>query len=149
MDSHWENKYPLVTVHALERIEALLHHAPILLSTRTSTSPSPIKPQFKFELGWLLRDDFDDLVKKIWSQPVVGDSARQQWNNKICIMRKFLRERMCSIIDELDKIIELRPLSASESDLKRHSNEQVGRMLREEELKWYQRSKAQFILQGA
>ena len=39
-------------------------------------------------------------------------------------------------------------MSATESDLKRHSNEQVGRMLREEELKWYQRSNPQFILQG-
>ena len=102
------------------------------------------------------------MVKRIWSQPVVGDSAIQRWNNKMRNLRKFLRgwarhttgmlkkekERLCSIIDELDKLAESRPLSANESDLKRHSNEQVGRMLREEELKWYQRSKAQFILKG-
>ena len=73
MDSCWENKYPLVTVRALERIEAFSDHAPILLSTGTLTPPG--KHQFKFKLGWLLRDGFDDLVKRIWPQPVVGDSA--------------------------------------------------------------------------
>ena len=89
MDSSWEDKYPLVTVRALERIEAFSDHAPILLSTG-SLQP-PVKPQFKFELGWLLRDGFDDLVKRIWSQPVVGDSGIQRWNNKMRNLRKFLR----------------------------------------------------------
>ena len=114
MDSRWEDKHPLVTVRALERAEAFSDHAPILLSTGSSTSP--IKPQFKFELGWLLRDGFDDLVKRIWAQPAVGNSPIQRWNYKMRNMRKFLRgwarhttgmlkkekERMCSIIDELD-----------------------------------------------
>ena len=35
-----------------------------------------------------------------------------------------------------------------EIELKSQSNAQIARMLREEELKWYQRSKAQFILEG-
>ena len=43
---------------------------------------------------------------------------------------------------------ETRLLTAQEIELKSQSNAQVARMLREEELKWYQRSKAQFILEG-
>ena len=89
MESHWEDKYPLVTVRALERIEAFSDHAPILLSIGTLL-PS-VKSQFKFELGWLLRDGFDDLVKKIWAEPVVCVSAIQRWNIKIRKLRKFLR----------------------------------------------------------
>jgi endonuclease/exonuclease/phosphatase family metal-dependent hydrolase len=50
MSTDWEDKYPLVTVRALERIEDLSDHAPLLLSTGT------LKPnarhRFKFELGW-------------------------------------------------------------------------------------------------
>ena len=34
------------------------------------------------------------------------------------------------------------------SELKSQSNAQIAKLLREEELKWYQRSKAQFILEG-
>ena len=36
MSTDWEFKYPLVTVRALERIEALSDHAPLLLSTGTT-----------------------------------------------------------------------------------------------------------------
>src|SRR3954464_13559692 len=35
MNTDWEDKYPLVTVRALERIDDLLDHAPLLLSTET------------------------------------------------------------------------------------------------------------------
>jgi len=35
MSTDWEDKYPLVTVRALERIEDLSDHAPLLLSTGT------------------------------------------------------------------------------------------------------------------
>jgi hypothetical protein len=63
MSTDWEDKYPLVTVRALERIEDLSDHVPLLLSTGT------LKPnarhRFKFELGWLLRDGFDDMVKRV------------------------------------------------------------------------------------
>jgi hypothetical protein len=32
MDTNWEEKYPLVSVHVLERIEALSDHCPLLLT---------------------------------------------------------------------------------------------------------------------
>jgi hypothetical protein len=38
MDSDWENKFPMVSMRALEHIEALLDHATILLTT---VSPRP------------------------------------------------------------------------------------------------------------
>jgi hypothetical protein len=45
-------------------------------------------------------------------------------------------------------LAEVRPLSTQEIELKSQSNAQVANLLREEELKWYQRSKSQFILEG-
>ena len=50
IDTGWENKYPLVSVRALERIDSLSDHAPILLDTG-ETKLHGKKPQFKFELG--------------------------------------------------------------------------------------------------
>jgi hypothetical protein len=43
------------------------------------------------------------------------------------------------IIDDLEALAEV---------LKSQSNAQIASLLREEELKWYQRSKSQFILEG-
>ena len=52
IDTKRENKYPLVSVRALERIDSLSDHAPILLDTG-DTKLHGKKPQFKFELSWL------------------------------------------------------------------------------------------------
>ena len=70
MDSDWEVKFPMASVRVLERIEALSDHAPILLTTGSQIIHS--KHQFKFELGWLDRDGFDDMVKMVWARPVNG-----------------------------------------------------------------------------
>ena len=70
MDTEWELKFPLVTVRALERIEALSDHAPIILDSN-STKPVARCP-FKFELGWMHREGFVDMIKNIWERPAVG-----------------------------------------------------------------------------
>ena len=56
--------------------------------------------------------------------------------------------RLSSIIDELEAFAEVRPLSTQDIDLKNRSNAAMAGILREEEIKWYQRSKAQFFLEG-
>ena len=160
IDTDWESKFPLVSVRALERIEGLSDHAPILLTTGF---PRPqCKPRFKFELGWMHREGFHEMIKRIREIPVVGASPIQRWNNKIRALRTHLvgwarhtsgllkkeKERLSSIIDALEALAEVRLLSAQEIELKSQSNAQIAKLLREEELKWYQRSKAQFILEG-
>jgi hypothetical protein len=63
MDTDWEDKYPMVSVRALERIEKMSDHAHIHLTTGTSR---PLcKRLFKFELGWLQREGFHDMVKNV------------------------------------------------------------------------------------
>jgi hypothetical protein len=72
MDTGWEYKFPLVPVQGLELIEALSDHAPILLPKGT---PRPqFKYEFKFELGWLHREGFSDMVKKVWEKPVTSQN---------------------------------------------------------------------------
>jgi hypothetical protein len=90
------------------------------------------KHQFELELGWLHCDGFYNMVKKVWAKPVTHTpSALKKW--------KF---RLASIIDHhLERTAKVRPLYVQETELKIHSGAQLARFLREEELKWYQRSK--------
>ena len=102
------------------------------------------------------------MVKNVWERPAVGRTPIQRWNFKIRAARQFLtgwakytsgiykkeKLRLSTIIADLDKIAETRTLSQHEIDIKNQSNEQMARLLREEELKWYRRSGAQFILEG-
>jgi hypothetical protein len=53
-----------------------------------------------------------------------------------------------NFIDNLKATAEVRSLLPQEIELKSESNAQIAKLLREEELKWYQRSKSQFILEG-
>ena len=160
MDTDWESKFPMVSVRALPRMEAISDHAPILLTTG---SPRPQhRRKFKFELGWLRRDGFYDMVKEVWDKPVAEPTPIHKWNNKMRALRKFLRGwarhtagilkkeklRLSSIIDDLEALAEIRALSDLELEIKSQLNAKLARMLREEELKWYQHSKSQFILKG-
>jgi hypothetical protein len=58
----WEEKYPLTTVRALSR--EVSGHTPLLLNFGDS-SLMTTQPMFKFELGWLLREGFMDIVRDI------------------------------------------------------------------------------------
>ena len=51
-------------------------------------------------------------------------------------------------LDELDKKAEITPLQPVEIDLKHVLNERLAELLREEELKWYQRAKVKNLLVG-
>jgi hypothetical protein len=154
MDADWESKFPMVFVRALERIEGLSDHAPILLTTGVPKPPS--NHRFKFELGWLQRDGFHNMVKSVWDRPVDAASPIQRWNNKIRALRSHLsgcarhvsgvlkkeKLRLSSIIDDFEALAEVGPLSTQEIELKNQSNAKIASLLREEELKWYQRSKS-------
>ena len=51
-------------------------------------------------------------------------------------------------LDELDKKAEITPLQPVEIDLKHVLNERLAELLREEELKWYQRAKVKKSTSG-
>ena len=71
ISTEWEQKYPLATVDALSR--EISDHTPLLLNSgEENKSKSQTQPQFKFELGWLLRDDFFELVSEVWKKENKG-----------------------------------------------------------------------------
>jgi hypothetical protein len=55
---------------------------------------------------------------------------------------------MPSIIDDLEAIAEVRLLTTHEIELKSQYNVKLAGLLYQEEVKWYQRSKTQFMLEG-
>jgi hypothetical protein len=145
MGTDWEDKYPIVSVRALERIERLSDHAPILLTTG---SPKLFcKHPFKFDLGWLQREGFHDMVKNVWDIPVSGNTLILRWNNKMRAMRKHLlgwashtagilkkvKLRLSTIIDELEALAEVRLLSSVKIDLQSQANAQIAALLCEED----------------
>jgi hypothetical protein len=102
------------------------------------------------------------MVKAVWDRPTTAVSTIQRWNYKIRALHSHLsgwawnvmgvlkkeRLRLSSIIDDLEALAEVGPLSAHEIELKNQSYAKIASLLHEEELKWYQLSKCRFILEG-
>lgn len=84
----WEQHFPLATVIALSR--DISDHTPLLLNAGEELSPKA-PPLFKFELRWLLREGFLELVSEIWHKESRGSTAQQVWQNKIRKIRQLLR----------------------------------------------------------
>jgi mannosylglycoprotein endo-beta-mannosidase len=127
-----------------------------------NNSSSTYQPQFKFELGWLLKDGFCEMVSQVWQNTLVLGLPIDRWQMKIRRLRQHLRgwakhvsgvykkEKITLLnkLDELDKKVEHTLLNDSERDLKHVLNERLAELLREEELKWYQRAKVKHLLEG-
>jgi hypothetical protein len=60
-----EQNFPFATVEALNR--EISYHTPLLLSTREKDK-SKKQPPFKFELGWLLKEGFFEVVSEVWKK---------------------------------------------------------------------------------
>ena len=159
MSTEWKSKYPLVTVQALDR--GVSDHTPLLLDTGAAAFAGNCR-QFKLELGWFHREDFHDRVVEIWNRPVKGRNVVQRWNNKMSALRRHLRgwaahtcgtyklekAHLQATIDALDINAEIQGLSDIEREQLAQSRDQLARILREEELKWYQRAKTSDGLLG-
>ena len=114
MATEWEEKFPLSNVIALTR--DISDHTPLLLNTGDSSSNFNQR-QFKFELGWLLRDGFMDMVKEVWESENLGSTPLERWQAKIRKLRQHLRgwakntsgvlkkekKKILDILDSLDK----------------------------------------------
>ena len=88
VSTEWEQHYPLATIVASSR--EISDHTPPLLSTGEEGKGS-MQHMFKFELSWLLKENFFDLVSEVWNKENRGNNALQKWQNKIRRLRQFLR----------------------------------------------------------
>jgi hypothetical protein len=132
----------------------------LLLDTGIPSQPN--LQRFKFELSWLFKNDFYEMVARTWRSEKRGSNVIEIWQNKIRALRRYLRgwaknnngafkmekKEIISKLDELDKKAEGTLLAPHEVDLRQCLRTQLIQLLREEEVKWYQRSKTEKIIYG-
>jgi hypothetical protein len=159
VSTEWEQEFPLTNVVALSR--GISDHTHLLLDTGRAPS-SNNQPLFKVELGWLLRDGFVDMVKGIWESVDDEVDSMRHWQSKIRRVRQHLqgwaknvssankkeKKELLDRLDVLDQKAETSLLTTQEVDLKQYLYNRLSQLLREEELKWHQRSKAKHLLEG-
>jgi hypothetical protein len=157
--TEWEINFPLAKVEA--RDQNISDHTPLVVSTGASTHQSRSRP-FRFERGWLLKEGFYDMVANIWRSENSGSSPLQRWQSKIRRLRQHLRgwasnmagsykkekNTRMGLLQDLDKKAEIDRLYDHDIDLKHYLKERLVSLLREEEIKWYERAKVKTLLEG-
>ena len=88
MSTEWEQKFPLVTVRALTR--TVSDHTPLLLESGEASHKGN-NTHFSFELAWLRRAGFFEMVTSEWCTVQSGNTPIGRWQNKIGHLRQFLR----------------------------------------------------------
>ena len=68
----WEQKYPLVSVHATQR--AISDHTPLLIDSGDATHIGN-KNTFSFEFSWFEKENFMAIITREWVKPVSGRSS--------------------------------------------------------------------------
>jgi hypothetical protein len=125
-------------------------------------SSSKNQPMFKFELGWPLGDGFMEMVRNVWDSVKDEEESMRYWQSKIRRLHQHLKgwvkhtsgiikkekKDLLDKLDSLDKKAKYTLLSPQELDLKQCMSSHLSHLLREEEIKWYQRSKANHLLEG-
>jgi hypothetical protein len=103
----------------------------------------PCKRPFKFEHGWLKRDDFSDLVKLVWEKHVAGLNTIQRWNKEIIRyayipwwmgvtyiwVAKDEKLRLSSLTDDIEVTAYVRLLTMQEIEMKCCSNTWLAELL--------------------
>jgi hypothetical protein len=62
----------------------------VSLCLKTYFAP-PLVRDFRYELCWMLRPNFRNLVEKIWSLPVRGKKSIEIWKEKTKRLKKMLK----------------------------------------------------------
>jgi hypothetical protein len=121
----WEQKFPLVSVRALTRAGS--DHTPLLIDTGEQAHREN-KAHFSFELAWLKKEGFYDLIAREWGSVTHGHNPLVLWQNKIRHLQKKLKGwaknlsgfykkekcRLLELIDRLDLKAESTPLTIAE-----------------------------------
>ena len=84
----WEQKFPLVTVHAMTRTGS--DHTPLIIDSGVQAHLGN-KRNFSFELSWLRKEGFHEMIVKEWQSTPGGSTPTKTWQNKIRHIRQFLR----------------------------------------------------------
>jgi hypothetical protein len=152
MSSSWEDLFPLVTVHKLVR--EVSDHNPLILDTLEIREKSR---EFRFEKRWLGEENFLDRIRRCWSQQVFASNSLERLQKKLKNVKMALKGRGADIkkkrtisseLKDLEGLEETGPLSPTQRKRKIMLQQEMLKILDNEESFWRQRSRENWLLQG-
>ncbi|KAL7247368.1 hypothetical protein ACSBR2_002308 [Camellia fascicularis] len=152
-NTEWRTLFPEGYVRNLPRTYS--DHSPLLIHTQGTNPSNPPCNVFKFQAAWLSHEDFSTVIENNWPRQnnnLLGNldfmtSALQDWNKNI-FGNIFRRKRwLLGRINRI-QISQARTYSHNLHKLENELTTEYNRVLYQEELFWFQKSRVNWITQG-
>jgi ribonuclease HI len=149
----WRLDFPDGYIKVLTRLEFSDHH-PILISPLEA--PHPVAPrQFRFESAWLMEESYNDMVRQCWkSESVIPQNLisveKNIKNRKFQTIDQVLhkKKRILARIAGVQNCIQNGRSSSGLHKLENKLQIELHDILKKEELMWFQRSRAKWLIDG-
>jgi hypothetical protein len=152
-NSKWSLSFPDGFVKVLARVDFSDHH-PIIISPREA--PHLVAPrQFRFESAWLLETTYMDMMGASWNneESITNNLSNvereiKEWKyqtfDQVLHQKRKLNARIGGIQYNMQRGLNRIGLAR----LERRLQEELSSVLKKEELMWYQRSRAKWLVDG-
>jgi hypothetical protein len=152
-NDEWRLGFPNAIVKVLPRVNFSDHH-PLLIALYGDVCVPRIH-YFKFESAWLLEESYDDMLKACWKDTTsIKENLTtlshdiQEWKNitvgNVANKKKHLLARIGGIQRKVQTERHNRFLVLLEAELQK----ELAHVLKMEELMWFQRSRARWLVDG-
>ena len=133
-------------------------HTPLFIDSGEHNKNGPI---FRYENHWNMREMFREFVYKVWNEAYKGNTLERWqarcrnlrkktkgWNKNVDASYKKIKTEIIKRLDDVDKVDERQGLIACDRKEQKDLREQLNRLLKQEEVKWFQRYKDKEIKEG-
>ncbi|CAJ2657672.1 unnamed protein product [Trifolium pratense] len=152
-NGQWRLQFPDGFVKVLTRLDFSDHH-PILISPIEVPHPNAPR-QFRFESAWLLEDKYTNMLSQSWNRDnsliknlSTVEREIKAWRFQSIDNVLYKKRELMSRLNGIQRSLQSAHYNSSLKRLEKKLQGELSIILRKEELMWFQRSRAKWLMDG-
>ncbi|KAJ4851481.1 hypothetical protein Tsubulata_031154 [Turnera subulata] len=148
----WSTYFPHSQVYHLPFLHS--DHRPLLIVPDTCTEHSRNPQRFLFKASWMIHEDYDRFVQQNWDGNQPWSKALENFYKRITMWNKTVfgspatrKRRLLARLQGIQDYLDRKP-SLFLSNLELELRCELDKVLAQEELEWFQRSRCQWLKWG-
>ncbi|KAJ4836400.1 hypothetical protein Tsubulata_039886 [Turnera subulata] len=129
-------------------------HRPLLIIPDASMDPTSHPPRFLFKASWITHEDYGSFVSRNWEGHLQWSQTLEKFSTKLLVWQKTVfgstttkKRQLLTRLQGIQVYLDKKP-SRFLSNLELEFRCELDKILAQEELEWYQRSRCQWLKWG-